>query len=126
MRCSSSVAATLVGMVVLGAIGVMAQRSPAPVQTSRPRIEPFALSQVRLLDGPFARAQARNREYVRALEVDRLLAPFRLEAGLPPRAQGYPNWEATGLQGHTAGHYLTALAQVWAATGDAEAKQRLD
>ncbi|HUG10888.1 MAG TPA: glycoside hydrolase family 127 protein, partial [Opitutaceae bacterium] len=31
-----------------------------------------------------------------------------------------------GLDGHTAGHYLTALAQEWAASGDPVWKQRLD
>ena len=46
--------------------------------------------------------------------------------GPTPKAEQYPNWESTGLDGHTAGHYLTALAQAWAATGDAEVKRRLD
>ena len=63
---------------------------------------------------------------MRALEPDRLLAPYRVEAGLQPKAAKYPNWESTGLDGHTAGHYLTALAQIWAATGDPEMKRRLD
>ncbi len=101
--------------------------APAPqAAAARLRLATFPLSQVRLLEGPFARAQALNAQYVRALDVDRLLAPFRTEAGLAPKADLYPNWESTGLQGHTAGHYLTALAQAWAATGDAEAKRRLD
>src|SRR4051812_4876683 len=86
----------------------------------------FPLSQVRVLDGPFKHAQDLNIEYVRALEPDRLLAPYRVEAGLEPKAPKYPNWESTGLDGHTAGHYLTALAQIWAATGDPEMKRRLD
>ena len=77
-------------------------------------VETFPLSQVRLLDGPFKRSEALNVAYVHALEIDRLLAPFRIEAGLKPKAEPYPNWESTGLQGHTAGHYLTALAQAWA------------
>ena len=86
----------------------------------------FPLSDVRLLDGPFRRAQALNLQYLRALEPDRLLAPYRTEAGLKPRAQKYPNWESSGLDGHTAGHYLTALAQAWAATGESDMKERLD
>ena len=86
----------------------------------------FPLSQVRVLDGPFKHAQDLNIDYVRALEPDRLLAPYRVEAGLQPKAPKYPNWESTGLEGHTAGHYLTALAQIWAATGDPEMKRRLD
>ena len=86
----------------------------------------FPLSHVRVLDGPFKHAQDLNINYVRALEPDRLLAPYRTEAGLEPKAPKYPNWESTGLEGHTAGHYLTALAQIWAATGEPEMKQRLD
>jgi hypothetical protein len=90
------------------------------------KVSTFPLSRVRLLDGPFSHAQELNLAYLRSLDVDRLLAPFRTEAGLPARAVKYPNWESSGLEGHTAGHYLTALAQAWAATGEAEFKRRLD
>ena len=86
----------------------------------------FPLARVRLLDGPFKHAQELNRAYLLQHDIHRLLAPFRIEAGLPPKAPKYPNWESSGLDGHTAGHYLTALAETWAATGDAECKQRLD
>lgn len=86
----------------------------------------FPLRQVHLLDGPFRRAQEVDRTYMLALDIDRLLAPFRVEAGLAPKAPKYPNWESSGLDGHTAGHYLTALAQMWADTGDSELKRRLD
>ena len=43
-----------------------------------------------------------------ALDPDRLLAPFRREAGLSCEAP-YGNWENIGLDGHTAGHYLSVL-----------------
>ncbi len=89
-------------------------------------VKAFPLSQVRLLDGPFKHAQEVDRAYLLALDLDRLLAPFRIEAGLAPKASKYPNWESSGLDGHTAGHYLTALAQMWADTGDPELKRRLD
>ena len=121
----TSAAGTSVAIVACLAamIGAGHRVQPAPRAHG---VEPFPLSQVRLLDGPFKRSEALNLAYVHALEVDRLLAPFRTEAGLKPKAEPYPNWESTGLQGHTAGHYLTALAQAWASTGDAEAKRRLD
>ena len=86
----------------------------------------FALGDVQLLDGPFRHAQDLGHRYLLALDIDRLLAPFRIEAGLQPKAPKYPNWESSGLDGHTAGHYLTAAAQMWVATGDAEMKRRLD
>ena len=85
----------------------------------------FPLRQVHLHDGPFARAQARGIDYLLTHDPDRLLAPFRREAGLPPKAQTYGNWESMGLDGHTAGHYLSALAMVAAATDHPEARRRL-
>lgn len=86
----------------------------------------FALSNVRLLSGPFLDAQNVDKDYLLALDPNRLLAPFRIEAGLKPKAPKYPNWESSGLDGHTAGHYLTAVAQMWAATGDPAMKERMD
>lgn len=87
------------------------------------------LSSVRLLDGPFADAVKANRTYLLSLEPDRLLAPFLREAGLEPRAKSYGNWESSGLDGHTAGHYLSALAAMIASgadTPDGELRRRLD
>ncbi|HTL69615.1 MAG TPA: glycoside hydrolase family 127 protein [Lacunisphaera sp.] len=90
----------------------------------------YRLDAVRLLDGgPFPAAVKANREYLLALEPDRLLAPFRREAGLPAKAQAYGNWESIGLDGHTAGHYLSALADMIASgadTPDGELRRRLD
>ena len=100
-------------------------RGAAPAPAGGPTAL-FPLSAVRLLDGPFRHAQQLNEAYVLQHDVDRLLAPYRREAGLPPRAPAYPNWESSGLDGHTAGHYLTALAQGVATSGHAEMKRRLD
>ena len=88
--------------------------------------ERFALSDVRLTGGPFRAAQDTNLRYLLALEPDRLLAPFRREAGLAPRQPSYGNWESSGLDGHMGGHYLSALALMYASTGDLEIKRRLD
>jgi uncharacterized protein len=85
----------------------------------------FPLAAIRLGEGPFARSRATNRRYLEAHAVDRLLSGFRSEAGLEPRAPKYPNWESMGLDGHSAGHYLSALAQE-AAAGDGELRGRLE
>lgn len=88
----------------------------------------YPLSAVRLLKSPFTEAVESNRKYVLALDADRLLAPFRREAGLEPRKPSYENWENSGLDGHTAGHYLSALANMIAAgedTKDGEFRKRL-
>ncbi|AEE45354.1 beta-L-arabinofuranosidase domain-containing protein [Cellulomonas fimi] len=78
----------------------------------------FPLSDVRLLDGPFRDAQRTDLAYLLRLDPQRLLAPFRREAGLPPLAEPYGNWESMGLDGHTGGHALSAASLLWAATGD--------
>ncbi|KFI07455.1 glycoside hydrolase family 127 protein [Massilia sp. BSC265] len=88
--------------------------------------ELFPLADVRLTSGPFLDAQTTDLNYMMAMEPDRLLAPFLREAGLPPRQPSYGNWESTGLDGHMGGHYLSALALMVAATGDAEVLRRLN
>jgi DUF1680 family protein len=67
-----------------------------------------------------------DKNYMMTMEPDRLLAPYLKEAGLQPKAENYPNWENTGLDGHIGGHYLSALSLMYASTGDAKIKQRLD
>ena len=86
----------------------------------------FPLDRVRLLPGPFSDAVRVDLDYVMGLDPDRLLAPFLREAGLPAVAESYGNWEDSGLDGHTAGHYLSALALLWAATGDPAPRERLE
>ncbi|HOW64453.1 MAG TPA: glycoside hydrolase family 127 protein [Candidatus Paceibacterota bacterium] len=102
--------------------------SPLAVEPPTPaRLCP--LSKVRLLPGPFADAVAANRQYLLAHDPDRLLAPFLRETGLPAKASSYPNWESSGLDGHTAGHYLSALATMIASGADTpkgELQRRLD
>jgi DUF1680 family protein len=88
--------------------------------------ELFPLADVRLTDGPFLQAQDTDLRYLLALDADRLLAPFLREAGLTAKVQSYGNWESSGLDGHMAGHYLSALALMVASTGDAQALQRLN
>lgn len=89
-------------------------------------LERFELEDVHILKGPFYKAQQTDLAYILKLEPDKLLAPYLREAGLPSKAKPYGNWECMGLDGHTAGHYLTALAQMYVATGNKDCKQRLD
>jgi DUF1680 family protein len=89
-------------------------------------VKAFPLSAVRLTGGPTQHAQRLGQRYLLGLEADRLLAPYLREAGLTPVRPSYGNWESAGLEGHTAGHYLSGLAKMYAATGDGELKQRLD
>jgi len=89
----------------------------------------FDLSDVRVTDSRFRQAVQSNLSYLLALDPDRLLSPFLREAGLDPRAPSYGNWESGGLDGHTAGHYLSALSFMIASgsdTPEGELQRRLD
>lgn len=86
--------------------------------------EPFPLSAVTLTPGPFSRAQELALRSALQLDPDRLLAPFRRESGLPT-GPGYGGWEADGLDGHTLGHVVSALA-AHAASGSGSARARLE
>ncbi len=78
----------------------------------------YGISDVRIMDGDFAKAAEANRQYLLAHSVDRLLASFRREAGLEPKAQQYGNWESMGLEGHSAGHYLSGISLMIASGND--------
>ncbi|WP_449387612.1 beta-L-arabinofuranosidase domain-containing protein [Chryseobacterium lineare] len=86
----------------------------------------FPLRDVRLSESIFNKAMQADKNYILSMEPDRLLAPYLKEAGLKPKAENYPNWENTGLDGHIGGHYLSALSLMYASTGDLKIKQRLD
>ena len=83
----------------------------------------FPLGDVTLLDGPLKKARDLNIKTLLQYDCDRLLAPYRKEAGLTPKAKAYPNWD--GLDGHVGGHYLTAMAMN-AATGNEECRKRME
>lgn len=90
------------------------------------KVNYFSLKDVRLLDSPFKHAMELNSEWMMELDMDRLLSNFRKNADLEPKAESYGSWEAMGIAGHTLGHYLTALSQQYASTGDEECKRRVD
>ena len=89
---------------------------------------PLPLAAVRLTGGPLKHAQDLDAAYLLSLDPDRMLAFYRKLAGLVPRAAGYTGWDAEGRQltGHIAGHYLSAVSLMWAATGDPRFTQRAD
>ena len=117
-------------LVLAAGLTAAALAPPAPVVRDKVALQavPFPLTDVRLLDGPFKQAQRLDAEYLVSLEPDRLLHTFRVNAGLPSSAAPLGGWEAPDveLRGHTVGHYLSALALMWAATGDARFKSRAD
>jgi uncharacterized protein len=92
----------------------------------------FAPGEVRLLEGPFKTMQDVDHAYLLRLEPDRLLALFRVEAGLEPKAKPYGGWESPAqpgktwsLAGHSLGHYLSAAAWMYRMTDDHRLKDRV-
>ncbi|HWU57697.1 MAG TPA: beta-L-arabinofuranosidase domain-containing protein [Microbacteriaceae bacterium] len=81
---------------------------------------------VRLNDGPFLNSQFLDKKYLLGLDPKRLLAPFFREARLSPEAEPYGNWESGGLDGHTAGHYLSATSLMFAYTSDVRFRDRAE
>jgi DUF1680 family protein len=101
----------------------------APIQPAIPDVaRPLPLSAVRLTGGPLKNAQDLDGDYLLKLEPDRMLAYFRQRANLEPKAKPYGGWDGDGknLTGHIAGHYLSAVSLMFAATGDARFKERAD
>jgi uncharacterized protein len=88
-------------------------------------LQSFPLSSVQLAKSPFYDAQQTDLTYILALDSDRLLTPFLKEAGIDAEKKNYGNWENTGLDGHIGGHYLSALANMYASTGNGEVKRKL-
>ncbi len=89
------------------------------------QIQSYPLSRVSLKSGPFKNAQDVDFRYIMQLNPDRLLAPYLIDAGLPLKAERYGNWENIGLDGHIAGHYLSALAMMYSSTRNKVLKKRL-
>ncbi|HEX5057393.1 MAG TPA: beta-L-arabinofuranosidase domain-containing protein [Gammaproteobacteria bacterium] len=121
----------LASMPALGAFApaIFAQDQAKPQRRS---LIPFELSEVRLLRGPFETAQQLDARYLSALDPDRMLHNFRVNAGLKPRAPVYGGWESQEpwvdirCHGHTLGHYLSACAMMYAATKTREFGRRVD
>ena len=115
MKCFQLLTSVLVSCMLIGT-NINAQNKLYPNE--------FPLGDVSLLDGPFKHARDLNLQVLLKYDVNRLLAPYRKEAGLPEKAKSYPNWD--GLDGHVGGHYLSAMAMYYAAVGNVECKKRMD
>ena len=92
----------------------------------------FPQGAVRVLEGPFKTNQDIDLAYLMRFEPDRLLAQFRVEAGLEPKAKAYGGWETPAaegktwsLAGHTLGHYLSALSLMYRLTDDERLRERV-
>jgi DUF1680 family protein len=117
----------VIGLLIAAVLTATFSRSEV-MPVVAPQAQPFPLSQVRLLDGPFRDAMLRDQQYLLSLDASRLLYNFRVNVGLPADAKPYGGWEAPDcqLRGHAVGHYLSACSMMYASTGDPRFKQRVD
>src|SRR5262252_4273162 len=125
---ASTLAAATVGAQVEQA-SIAAQSSAVTTfEQALLRARPVPLSKVRLLGGPLKLAQDADARYLLELEPDRMMAFYRVRAGLAQKAQPYDGWDGGGrnLTGHIAGHHLSAVSLMYLATGDARFRQRAD
>ena len=92
-------------------------------------VEPFDLGDVKLHDSIFTENRDREYSYLESLNMDSLLYSFRITAGMDTKgARPNGGWEAPAdkLRGHTTGHYLSAISQAYASSGDEKWKEQID
>ena len=89
-------------------------------------LEEFSMQNVTLLDKYEQNAFNKEVEYLKSLEPDRLMRGFGDISGRKINAEKYGGWETSAIQGHTLGHYLTAVSQAYATSKDVELKKITD
>ena len=118
---ASTAAGVAAGILRPGALLSAPAVAPEQAPAFGGPLSPFPLENVRLLPGPCLDAQTINARYLLSLPQDRLLHGFRVNARLPSAARALGGWEKPDceLRGHfTGGHYLSACALAYAATGE--------
>lgn len=99
------------------------KKNPEVLKT---RLRAFSPGDITLIDPYEKNAFGLEIKYLKSLDPDRLLRGFCDIGGVESTAELYGGWENSNIQGHTMGHYLTALSQAYAACGDGELKSTAD
>lgn len=86
----------------------------------------FNAGEVRLLNGPFKESQDAEAKNLLSLDMNRLLAPFLIESGLPPKGEPYSGWETNTLPGVALSFYLSGSARLYMSTGNVEFLKRIN
>jgi DUF1680 family protein len=115
---------TIIALDAMAGLPLAGHRAANPV--APPKAMSFSPADVRLLDGPFKLSRDAEARYLLSLDVDRLLAPYRIEAGLKPRAPQYPGWETNIMPGVALGFYLSGISYLAKSAGNQEFTRRLD
>ncbi|MFI2206472.1 beta-L-arabinofuranosidase domain-containing protein [Streptomyces sp. NPDC020192] len=121
----ATVAATATGSLIGSS---PAQAAIAPARTDIGVLaRPFEFGQVRLTASRWLDNQNRTQNYLRFVNVDRLLYNFRATHKLSTNgAAATGGWEAptAAFRSHVQGHFLTAWAQLYALTGDTTCRDK--
>lgn len=94
---------------------------------------------ITLLNSVFSQSEKIGREYLDGVDIDRLLSPFFEAHNMPApnNAKRYGGWERKSannwekspetfsLAGHSLGHFLSALSECYAKSGDEKLKQKI-
>ncbi len=85
----------------------------------------FKMNEVKVTDAYIDNALQKELSYLKSFDADRLVAGFLEVNDMRPKKDKYKGWEVTEIRGHSLGHYMTAVAQAVAQTGDGELKDKL-
>ncbi len=80
----------------------------------------FDMGDIVLMDSYETNAFSKEVDYLKSLDADKLLKGFCDIGGVASSATLYGGWENSAIKGHTLGHYLTAVSQAYATSGDKE------
>ena len=89
-------------------------------------LQDVPMNEVEILDSYEKNAFSLEVKYLKKLDADKLLRGFCDIACVESEAQKYGGWETSAIQGHTLGHYLTAVSQGYKTSGDKELKAVAD
>ncbi|MFF7394270.1 beta-L-arabinofuranosidase domain-containing protein [Streptomyces scabiei] len=122
-RLLQAAGATVAASAAGSFLGASAARAAVPPARADIGVSahPFALDEVRLTASRWLDNQNRTRNYLRFVDVDRLLYNFRANHKLSTNgAAATGGWDAPNFpfRTHVQGHFLTAWAQLYAVTGD--------
>ncbi len=89
------------------------------------RLLDFNMNEVAVSDAYIDNALQKELSYLKSFDADKLVAGFLEVNDMTPKKEKYKGWEVTEIRGHSLGHYMTAVAQAVAQTGDIELKEKL-
>ncbi len=112
--------------IMLSLFGCAKNEELPKVQPIENALNDFSMADVEILDEYSQNAFSLEVKYLKSLDAEKLLKGFCEIAGVESDATKYGGWETSAIQGHTLGHYLTAVSQSYATSGDLELKQIVD